>query len=572
MLKNLNISTKLLAGSLIFSSLVASALIYILLTIDATSGISVKQRVVVGTQIEAIQHQDKMLASQFRERQKILLINEVAEEFKEFRAWLLDLSVSWLNESEDNANNSLERLSDLLVRLSVEDGPLAKAIESKSIQFNDIMLAAVDAYVDDKRVKGNSLISQGRVLVEEIIGLIYDFKAKSEAAYNEVSKNASDAGKAVVASGHDVSQYADQVVIKNSELLQIVISVLIGTVLLSIIYSYVMRRELCTPIDRLRHTVEEIQRKSDLSIRFEVTNMDEIGKTGAAFNQMMEQFSSIIKEVSDSGLALDSAISHLVDLMQKAKDSVHYQQNATDQVAAAINQMATTVQEVARHTEEANKSAGSTMDASIAGRKIVDNSMSNTVGLSVLINDANDAIMAVEKGSREIGSVLGVIRGISEQTNLLALNAAIEAARAGEAGRGFSVVADEVRGLAQRTQESTEEIDEIINSLQSGTHQAVDLMARGNNDAQVLASQAEKASSSLQEITQQVNEINDLNTLIASSTEEQSMVADEINRNVVAIRDSSFTTTKAVEETVEASDRLLELSHHLSSVVNQFKI
>ena len=572
MLKNLNISTKLLAGSLLFSSVVALALLYIITTVESTSTISIEQQSIVSKQKDAIDHQGQMLMLQQNERQKIFLANQVDKEFQNLRAWLLDLSVSWLNESEDNANASLGRLNGLLENLSKIDAPLAQDITKKSILFNAQMLEAVDTYVDENRVKANSLVANGRQIVEEIDGLIADFKNQSELALKNISVKATQAGEAVVVSGNEVSKSADVVVDMNSELLNVALFILVGTILLSILYSYVMRRELCTPIDKLRKTVEEIQQHSDLSIRFEVTNMDEIGKTGMAFNQMMAQFSAIVQEVNGSCLELEAAVSRLVELMQQAKVGVETQQQATDQVAAAINQMAATVQEVAANTEQANKSAVDTKDAAIEGREIVESSKSESIILSELINKANDAIVGMEKGSNEIGSVLDVIRGISEQTNLLALNAAIEAARAGEAGRGFAVVADEVRGLAQRTQVSTEEIDSMINNLQTGTRQAVTLMAQGNTDAQNVASQAEKASGALQVITRQVNEISDLNTMIATSAEEQTVVADEINRNVVSISDSSASTTSAVEETVKASEDLLKSSHHLASLVKQFKV
>ena len=206
------------------------------------------------------------------------------------------------------------------------------------------------------------------------------------------------------------------------------------------------------------------------------------------------------------------------------------------------------------------------------GRDIVNDSIDETHGLTQLIGRANESILTVEKLSLEIGSVLEVIGSISEQTNLLALNAAIEAARAGEAGRGFAVVADEVRTLAQRTQDSTKEINDIITRLQSGTQNAVNLMGEGNKDVRSVSALAEKTGQAFQTIEEKINDINELNIMIATSAEEQAVVAEDINRNVVNINDDFRTTTAAVTKTSDASKELLELSQTLAQLVQQFKV
>lgn len=572
MLRKINISTKLVAGSLIFSAIVAAALIYILTVVDQTSDISVDQRAYVQAQVEAIQRQDELEALLTAERHKIALANEVDREFRVFRAWMLDLSVSWLNEAEDAADASMDRLTTKLQQLADIDAELASFIQGKSEQFKDIMLEAVDAYVDENRVKGNSLVADGRILAEEISSQITAFQQEREVAFKDITQQTSDAGLAVTEAGTQVENAANSVVEMNSDLLRVAFTILVLFLVLSGLYSYVMRREVCVPIERLRNTVEQIQKESDLSIRFEVRAMDEIGITGVAFNRMMEQFSEIVKKVCQACKELDQAMSKLMSLMQQAREGAMSQQQATSQVATAINEMAATVQEVALHTQQATRSTERAKETTDQGISVVNNSVDGTVGLSNLISEANTVIARVESDSSKIGSVLDVIRGISEQTNLLALNAAIEAARAGESGRGFAVVADEVRTLAQKTQESTEEIDKMISNLQSGSHQAVELMAKGNQDAQSVASQAEEAGAAFQTIETQITEINDLNTQIATSAEEQSAVADEINQNVNDISDSCTSTSEAVEQTAEASDNLMKLSRHLACLVKEFKV
>jgi len=572
MLKHVKLSTKLLAGSLLFSALVAVALIFILVAINQTSSISQEQQGHVENQISAIQNQDALLLAQQQELKKIALVNKVSEEVRELRAWLLDLSLSWLNEAEDSADATLERLNALLDSLSEYDESSAQTLRDQNQQLYDIMLEAVDIYVDENRVQGNSLVAKGRILASEIDQLVRVLQKQSSDKFEEINKQAAEAGMAVTQSAGKVKAAANVVVEGNSTLLQVVLAVLVVFIILSGLYSFLMRREICNPIERLRSTVEKIHEHSDLTARFEVRTHDEIGLTGIAFNAMMEQFAEIVLQVNIGCQDLDKAISNLATLMQQARDGVISQQSATDQVATAINEMATTVQEVATHTQQATDSTAGAKEAVMEGRSVVDTSVSSTLGLSGMINDANEAISRVEKDTNAIGSVLDVIRGISEQTNLLALNAAIEAARAGESGRGFAVVADEVRTLAQRTQESTEEINSMIQNLQSGSQQAVSLMAKGNEDAQLAAGQAEKAGESLHVIDSKVTEINELNMQIATSAEEQSAVADEINRNVVSISDSCVTTTEAVEQTEQASQNLMRLSSQLAGLVQQFKV
>ncbi|MCJ8339655.1 MAG: methyl-accepting chemotaxis protein [Pseudomonadales bacterium] len=568
----MNISTKLVVGNLSFSAIVAIAFIYILFGVQETSDISIEQQEFVNRQIQAIQQQEKILKLQTSERNDLMLIIEIDQEFRDLRAWLLDLSVSWLNEAEDNANTSLEDLQKLLDELAKIDANLAETLSEKTNQLFELMLEAVDSYVDENRVQGNSMVSDGRVLVEEIELLIHDFQQNSHEVLDNLNQQATQAGQIVTLSGDKVKQSADIIVTNNSSLLTVSLSILVLIILLSLAFSYLMRRTICVRIERLRNTVEKIQQQSDLTLRFKVRNMDEIGVTGTAFNLMMDQFSSIVSQVSDACLELDQAISNLVSLMQQAKAGVVKQQQATMQVAAAISEMTTTVQGISGHTEQATLAMGEARASASRGRKMVDSSTSDTQKLSQLMSRADKSIRDVEKFSNDIGTVLDVIGSISSQTNLLALNAAIEAARAGEAGRGFAVVADEVRTLAQKTQNSTTEINDIIASLQSGTHDAVDLMDDGNKEALHVSKQAEETGVSFETIEHKIHEIDDLNTMISKSAEEQTIVVDDINHNIVDINQRFATTTDAVESTLKASENILKLSHSLASLVKLFKV
>ena len=275
----MNISTKLVVGSLSFSTIIAIAFIYILFGVQSTSDISIKQQEFVNQQVQTIQQQEQLLKLQTNERDKLFLIIEIDQEFRNLRAWLLDLSVSWLNEAEDNANNSLEYLKKRLNELAKIDANLAQTLSEKIDILFELMLEAVDSYVDENRVKGNSLLADGRISVEEIEQLLHDFEQQSHDKLEKLNQEASQAGQVVTQSGHKVKQSADNIVTNNSSLFTVSLFILILIILLSLLFSYLMRRELCVPIERLRNTVEDIQQQSDLTLRFEVRTMDEIGVT-----------------------------------------------------------------------------------------------------------------------------------------------------------------------------------------------------------------------------------------------------------------------------------------------------
>ncbi len=568
---NLNISAKLLLFSGGFALLVAAGLLFVVSTAADNSDLSQKQRGFVDQQVQALEHQSRVLAEQALLRQRQELANEVLRDFNDVRSWMLDLSVSWLNEAEDNANAAKDLLYSQLKLFSGSDRAFAEKLHDQTESFFDLMLEAVDAYVDENRVKGNSLVAAARVIAGDVVKSIEVYRINLEEKSQLLQAEIGQAAGEVSESGAQVRAFADKVVVSNAGLVRLswwMLAIVIG---LSILFSVQLRRAICNPIEALKSTVEHIEKTSDLTTRVDVKQLDEVGQTGVAFNNMMAQFSEIVCQVIDACSELDKAINQLVGIMEKTKSGVLEQQSSTDMIATAINQMAVTVQEVARNTENASQSAHETKETASQGRVVVQQTMQATDNLSRLIGEANETMARVENDSSKIGSVLDVIRGISEQTNLLALNAAIEAARAGEAGRGFAVVADEVRTLAQRTQQSTAEIQNMITSLQEGTQQAVEIMQRGHTDAQQVASQAGEAGSSLENIDSQVSAINDLNVQIASAAEQQALVTDDINRNVSNISEISRTTTEAVETTGRESEALLRLSSRLAELVKQFK-
>ncbi len=306
--------------------------------------------------------------------------------------------------------------------------------------------------------------------------------------------------------------------------------------------------------------------------RVQIASRDEMGDIAKSFNKMAEGFSNTVRDIMASSSQLATAAQEVSAVTVQTSQGIQEQQSQTDQLATAMNEMTATVQEVTRHAEEAAGAASAANDESANGRQVVNDAVNTIDALAEAIGRAADAIHRVETDSDRIGTVLDVIRGIAEQTNLLALNASIEAARAGEQGRSFAVVTDEVRTLAGRTQESTQEIQKMVESLQGGTKEAVQLMERSREQTQSGVEQTAKAGDALSAIADAVEKINDMNTQIASAAEEQNSVAEEINRNVVSISQVTDESAQGAEQTARASEDLANLATNLQQVVAKFKV
>jgi methyl-accepting chemotaxis protein len=291
-----------------------------------------------------------------------------------------------------------------------------------------------------------------------------------------------------------------------------------------------------------------------------------------SFNQMLGKLHNSMREVSASTGQLAAAAEELSAITIETNNAIELQRSETDQVATAMNEMTATVQEVASSATTAAEAAHGADRESQGGRKVVQETMDAIDKLAQDVEGTAVIIRRLEGETENIGSVLDVIRGIAEQTNLLALNAAIEAARAGEQGRGFAVVADEVRSLASRTQTSTQEIQGMIEKLQGEARNAVRAMEQGQERAQEGVAKAASAGESLQAITTAVGSINDMNAHIASAAEEQSAVADEINRNIVNISQVADQNTENVMQTSKASEELAHLASQLQNLVARFKV
>ncbi|WP_370686826.1 MULTISPECIES: methyl-accepting chemotaxis protein [Pseudomonas] len=280
----------------------------------------------------------------------------------------------------------------------------------------------------------------------------------------------------------------------------------------------------------------------------------------------------LIGGIRDGVTQIASAAEELSAVTEETSAGVNSQKVETDQVATAMHEMTATVQEVARNAEEASQAAAAADGEAREGDKVVAEAIAQIERLASEVVRSTDAMSVLQQESQKIGSVMDVIKAVAEQTNLLALNAAIEAARAGEAGRGFAVVADEVRALAQRTQKSTEEIEGLVAGLQNGTQQVANVMNNSRSLTDSSVDLTRKAGVSLENITRTVSNIQSMNQQIAAAAEQQSAVAEEISRSIINVRDVSEQTAAASDETAASSVELARLGNQLQMMVSHFRV
>ena len=335
--------------------------------------------------------------------------------------------------------------------------------------------------------------------------------------------------------------------------------------------AWIITRQIVAPLQQTLVALERVA-SGDLSHNLVVTRRDDMGQLQGSLQRMVISLRQLIGGISDGVTQIASAAEQLSAVTEQTSAGVNSQKVETDQVATAMHEMTATVQEVARNAEEASEAAVAADQQAREGEKVVGEAIAQIERLSKEVGNSTEAMGHLKRESDKIGSVLDVIKSVAQQTNLLALNAAIEAARAGEAGRGFAVVADEVRSLAQRTQKSTEEIEELILGLQSGTEQVAATLDNSRSLTDSSVELTRRAGGSLENITRTVSAIQAMNQQIAAAAEQQSAVAEEINRSVLNVRDVSEQTASSSEETAASSAELARLGVHLQTLVGRFRV
>ncbi|MEO1827297.1 MAG: methyl-accepting chemotaxis protein [Pseudomonas sp.] len=454
-------------------------------------------------------------------------------------------------------NDNLQQASDRIARYSEEtDAPEGKALAAeftrafatwKATAMENVRLARSGAAAQASNIsygRGYEEFTRARDLIDQMTGLV-----NRQADAEEVETAA------------DVSA-------SHARLATVLIIGAVVCILMIVFFPGMITNPLRELLQRIRDIADG---EGDLTQRVAVHSNDELGELSRAFNAFLEQLQTLIRQVAESTLQVASAAEEMSAIASGQEKLVNEQYMAVDQVSTAATEMSAAIHEVADNAHSTADAAREADRQGHAASDVVSATMNDLRRLAADVEEAAGVINNLEQDTDKIGGVLSVIQGIAEQTNLLALNAAIEAARAGEQGRGFAVVADEVRALAARTQDSTRDIQQMIQKLQSGTGQAVAVMQRGAELAGQSVEKAGATETSLNETSASVMRINDMAAQIAAACEEQSQTTEDIARNISGIRDLSNQAAQSSQESRDASNALARLASTLQAQVGRFK-
>nr|WP_314577587.1 methyl-accepting chemotaxis protein [uncultured Pseudomonas sp.] len=488
---------------------------------------------------------------------------------------------------------ALDKLTEASIRLRVLSYRLMLNREPDTLQKTVDLLAMRNKQIEDARATYVKLISspEEQAAYDQYLTLLNDYRRLEDRMKSLSSANKLDELTLLLSA--DLQTNSDQMNVVLGKLIEIntqqlnatnkmaseqyssaitmVVTLLIIATVLTLLFAWLLTNSITRPIASALKAAEEVA-EGDLTRTIEVDGTDEAGRLLSAMLKMQSKLRDTLQRISGSATQLASAAEELNAVTDESARGLSQQNNEIEQAATAVNEMTSAVEEVARNavsTSEASKNA--TTSAS-DGRDLVQETVSAIERMSGDVQSTATLIGNLADESRDIGKVLDVIRGLADQTNLLALNAAIEAARAGEAGRGFAVVADEVRALAHRTQQSTSEIERMIGSIQGGTEQAVSSMRNSTERAESTLNIAKGAGLALDTINSAVVEINERNLVIASAAEEQAQVAREVDRNLVNIRDLSTQSATGANQTSAASNELSRLAVDLNGMVARFRL
>ncbi len=449
--------------------------------------------------------------------------------------------------------DGLEKFKKLVNKLSFDQEASLESINENIKPFFEAMDNLIEVHGSEKWRTDSYLIRS------EIGPLVNEIKT--------------DINKLVVNQRKQTESVSQDILDKVVSTTSIVVILMIIGAVVGLAGAWFMSLIITRPINEAADAMDDIaDGEGDLTRRLQVKGRDEIAHLAESFNKIITLIHSTITQVSGSTAQLAAAAEEMSLTTQETSSNVTRQKSEIQNVATAMTEMASTAQEVARNAESAANSTREADEQANQGRVVVSNTMNAINSLATEVEEAAVAIKQLETDSEAIGTVIEVIRGIAEQTNLLALNAAIEAARAGEQGRGFAVVADEVRNLASRTQESTQEIQTMIERLQSGAVNAVETMVKSQKRAQSTVEHSSEADVALNQITLSVASAATVNTQIAEAARQQGNVAEEISSNIVTISQVSEDTSIGTQQLATASSELANLAAELQNLVNKFKV
>ena len=562
----------------------------------------------VQSNLEAFVVQQKNLIATFKSPENLKLLNEQHEIIKRYQSALVTMRKAYVESavSRDDmdtyskvARDAMDLLKSRVMQSSASEQDRFEQLDTLSTVREKFLIARyqVRAYIASQTTANEQAARQQlNDAIASLTALNTYFVASAPetlrtlddalAHYQHALQVYADTDKTIANMRKEMTDYGSGILSRSDELYKIQLErrdsesesantiQLISTLLVllfGILAAVVITRQITRP---LRETLDVVERIAggDLSQNLRVTRRDDLGVLQQGIARMGTTLRELIGGIRDGVTQIASAAEELSAVTEQTSAGVNSQKIETDQVATAMHEMTATVQEVARNAEDASQAAAAADTEAREGDQVVNQAIDQIERLAVEVGRSTEAMAVLQQESDKIGSVMDVIKAVAEQTNLLALNAAIEAARAGEAGRGFAVVADEVRGLAQRTQKSTEEIQTLVAALQSGTQHVASVMnsSRSLTDSSVTLTR--QAGTSLQGITRTVSNIQSMNQQIAAAAEQQSAVAEEISRSIINVRDVSEQTAAASDETAKSSVELARLGNQLQMMVSHFKI
>ncbi|RXT66643.1 methyl-accepting chemotaxis protein [Pseudomonas syringae] len=498
-----------------------------------------------------------------------------------------------LADSNVPSIKSLDRFAEVSIRLRVLSYRLLVNRDPETQQKTIELMAMRNKQITDAQTVYEKLISapEERNLYSQYVQLLGQYRQLEdrlktlsrannidqlqELLNNEMVSNSDQMNvvlrKLVEINTAQLNEVKEQASSEYDSAFNMVIGLLIAATLLTLVFAWMLIKSITTPIATALLAAETIA-QGNLTRPISIDGTDEAGRLLLAMKTMQDKLRDTLQGISGSATQLASAAEELNAVTDESARGLAQQNDEIEQAATAVNQMTSAVEEVARNATSTSQASRSAATSAGDGRDLVQETVSAIERMSGDVQGTAELIISLANESRDIGKVLDVIRGLADQTNLLALNAAIEAARAGEAGRGFAVVADEVRALAHRTQQSTSEIERMISSIQTGTEQAVSSMRNSTERAESTLNIAKGAGQALNTINSAVEEINERNMVIASAAEEQAQVAREVDRNLVNIRDLSAQSTNGANQTSAASTELSRLAIDLNGMVARFAL
>ncbi|CRM52257.1 hypothetical protein [Pseudomonas sp. 28 E 9] len=486
------------------------------------------------------------------------------DEFTQLTLRLRVLSYRLLtNREPDVQQKTLEAFDLRNQQIRTAQGVYEKLIETSEERstYNEYVRLLAQYHQIEERMKSLSRANQ----VDELRALLNTELLTNSEQVNGVLNRLLEINNAMAL---DTNQQAED---QYNLAFNMVVGLLVIATALTLLFAWLLTRSITVPISQALEAAEEVA-EGNLTRPIKVDGNDEAGRLLAAMAKMQDKLRDTLQRIAGSATQLASAAEELNAVTDESARGLTQQNNEIEQAATAVNEMTSAVEEVARNAVSTSEASRNATTSAGDGRDLVQETVSAIERMSGDVQATATLIGELANESRDIGKVLDVIRGLADQTNLLALNAAIEAARAGEAGRGFAVVADEVRALAHRTQQSTSEIERMIGSIQAGTEHAVDSMRNSTERAESTLNIAKGAGLSLDTINTAIVEINERNLVIASAAEEQAQVAREVDRNLVNIRDLSVQSATGASQTSAASSELSRLAVDLNGMVGRFRL